>query len=75
MRNWVLSQEGIGGLSSLMSGILESIWILPFGVGLLPLLPGLGWSLPVWFLFSLSLWIFMVGFGLSGLCINACCSS
>ena len=42
VKDWVLSQEGDSGLSSLMSGILEVIWILLFGDGLLPWLPGLG---------------------------------
>ena len=35
MKDWVLSQDRTGGLSSLMSGILVVIWILPFEVGLL----------------------------------------
>ena len=32
--------------------------MLPFGAGLLPWLPGLGWLLLVWCLFLLSLWTF-----------------
>ena len=35
MRDWVLSQEGDIGLSSMMSVILGGIWILLFGDGLL----------------------------------------
>ena len=40
----------ITGLSSSMSGIWEVIWILLFAAGLLPWLPGFGWSLLVLFL-------------------------
>ena len=49
VRKGCLGME-IGGRSSLMSGILVVTWTLPFGVGLLPLLPEFGWSSPVWFL-------------------------
>ena len=70
MKDWVLSQEVTSGLSSLMSGILGGgILILPFVPGLLPWLPGFVWSFPDLFLSLLSPWIFMVGFGWSGLCI------
>ena len=46
----MLSQEGTSGLSSLMSGIGEVTWILPFQDGLQPWLPGF-----VWFLLGLVL--------------------
>ena len=70
MKEWVLSQEGIDGRSNLMSGILGGHLDTTFR----------GWSstlaarirLVIWrlvLIFVLSLWIFMVGCGLSGLCI------
>ena len=43
MKDWVLSQEVISGLSSLMSEIWEGIWILPFVGGLRLLLLGFVW--------------------------------
>ena len=69
MIDWVLSQEGDKWSVNFDVRDLGGIWILPFVAGLQPWLPELGWLLPVWFLFLLSLWISMVGLGgLSGPC-------
>ena len=67
MKDRVLSQDD--GLSSLMSGMWEGIWVLSFEDGLRLKLLGFVLFFLVWFLSLLFSWIFMVGFVWSGLCI------
>ena len=72
MKDWLLSQDEVRW--SVKFDVRDlGTWTLPFGVGLLLLLPGFGWLSSGWFLFLLSLWTSMVGLGWSGLCSSLLC--